>query len=54
MYNHAVIVLHSNNFLLKSDPQVLLKISDPQTLLKLIHKRYSKLIKICFTNVTQN
>ena len=59
VYNSAVIILHSNTFLIKSDPQVLLKISfaqnfDPQTLLKLTHKRYSKLLKISFTNVTQN
>ena len=53
MYNGAVIILHAN------DPRVLLKISfaqnfDPQTSLKLSHKRYSKLLKISFTNVTQN
>ena len=53
MYNRAVITLDSN------DPQVLLKISfaqnfDPQTLLKLSHKRYSKLLKTSFTNVTQD
>ena len=40
MYNRAVMILHSNTFLLKSDPQVLLKISvaqnfDPQTLLRI-------------------
>ena len=51
--------MHSNTFLIKSDPQVLLKIKfaqnfDPQTLLKLSHKRYSKLLKISFTNITQN
>ena len=59
MYNRAVIILHSITFLLKSDPQVLLKISftqnfDRQTLLKLTHKRYSELLKISFTKVTQN
>ena len=58
MYDRAVIILHSNTFLLKNDPQVLLKISfaknfDPQTF-KMTHKRYSKLLKIGFTNVTQN
>ena len=51
--------MHSNTFLIKSDPQVLLKIKfaqnfDPQTLLKLSHKRYTKLLKISFTNITQN
>ena len=40
MHNRAVKILHSNTFLLKSDPQVLLKISfaqnsDSQTLLKI-------------------
>ena len=60
MYNRAVIIiLHSNTFLLKSDPQVLLKISfaqnfDPQMLLKLTNKRCPELLKISFTNVTQN
>ena len=53
------MALQSNTFLLKSDAQVLLKISfiqnfDQQTLFKLSHKRYSKLLKISFTNVTQN
>ena len=38
-YNRAVIVLHLNTFLVKSDPQLLLKIR-----FKLIHKRYSKLM----------
>ena len=59
MYNRAVIILHSNTFLLKSEPQVLLKISfaqnfDLQALVKLSHKHYSKLLKISFTNITQN
>ena len=53
MYNRVVITLYSNAFWLKSDPQLLLKISfaqnfDPQTLLKLTHKPYSKLLKISF------
>ena len=38
-YNRAVIVLHLNTFLVKSDPQLLLKIR-----FKLIHKGYSKLM----------
>ena len=54
MYNWAVIVLHSNTFLLKSDLQVLLKINllkiwsanvnqiKPQALLK--YKNHSKLV----------
>ena len=59
MYNRAVIILHSNTFLLKSEPQVLLKISfdqnfDLQALVKLSQKHYSKLLKISFTNITQN
>ena len=57
MYNCAVIILHSNTFLLKSHPQVLLKISfaqifNPQTLLKLSHKRYSKLLKIMLLKIS--
>ena len=51
MYNRAVIILHSNTFLLKSDPQVLLKSSfaqnfDPQTLLKLTQKRSQNYLKL--------
>ena len=38
-YNRAVIVLHLNTFLVKSDPQLLLKIR-----FKLIHKHDSKLV----------
>ena len=53
VYNRAVIIiLHSNTFLLKSDPQVLLKIlihkrysNWPTGITQiLIHKRYSKLV----------